>query len=74
MATYTFRCPACSTVFPKYMTISEYIRDMGKTVICPKCGKRVLPTRLISTSPAILYKGDGFYSTDNRRKGDNESS
>ena len=38
---------------------------------CPNCGKK--PRRLI-TSPAIHFKGSGFYKTDNRRPDSSEKS
>jgi len=33
---------------------------------CPHCGKKAL--RQISV-PAVIFKGSGFYSTDNRKSG-----
>ncbi len=34
--------------------------------VCPRCGKR---SRRQISLPAVIFKGPGFYSTDNRRGG-----
>ena len=42
---------------------------------CPKCGGR---SRRLISMPAVIFKGSGFYSTDNRKgssaSGDGDSS
>jgi len=38
---------------------------------CPECGKRV--RRLIHGGMGVIFKGSGFYSTDNRNGGKNRS-
>ena len=34
--------------------------------VCPRCGG---PSRRQISLPAVIFKGSGFYSTDNRRVG-----
>ncbi|MBI4216745.1 MAG: zinc ribbon domain-containing protein [Chloroflexi bacterium] len=59
MPTYEFKCPACHIHFEVKNGFSQ---DAHGT--CPKCqaeGQRVY------NSVLVLFKGPGFYSTDNNR-------
>ncbi|NWF71500.1 MAG: zinc ribbon domain-containing protein [Nitrospirae bacterium] len=56
MPIYEYQCEACAERFE----IKQGMKDDPLTV-CPQCGKRV--QRLIS-SPAIMFKGSGWYVTD----------
>lgn len=38
---------------------------------CPTCGKK---SRRQLSLPAVIFKGSGFYSTDNRKGGDSRST
>ena len=38
---------------------------------CPKCGRQ---SRRQISLPAVIFKGSGFYSTDNRKSGSNGKS
>ena len=58
MPIYDYRCDECGHVFSAVQSYSE-----GPIQMCPSCGKR--PRRLIST-PAIVFKGGGWYKTDSR--------
>lgn len=60
MPTYEYRCEKCGR-FEEFQRISD---DPLKT--CPKCGGPV--KRLISSNVSIIFKGSGFYTTDNRSK------
>ncbi len=60
MPTYDYECPKCGR-FDVFQKISAPPLD-----ICPECGAPV--NRLISKNVAIIFKGSGFYSTDNKQK------
>jgi putative FmdB family regulatory protein len=66
MPTYDYECLSCGHTFELFQSMSE---EPAKE--CPKCGKEV--RRLISPGLGIIFKGSGFYVTDNR-KGSNGSS
>ena len=56
MPLYEYECGACGHRFEKIQKFSDPLEDK-----CPKCGGHV--HKLIS-SPAIQFKGSGFYITD----------
>ena len=56
MPIYEYRCESCADTFE----IKQSMKDDPLTA-CPRCGKHV--QRLIS-SPAIMFKGSGWYVTD----------
>lgn len=56
MPIYEYQCEACTDKFE----VKQSMKDDPLTT-CPRCGKRV--QRLIS-SPAIMFKGSGWYVTD----------
>ncbi|TKB62501.1 MAG: zinc ribbon domain-containing protein [Nitrospira sp.] len=56
MPIYEFQCESCADRFE----IKQSMKDDPLTT-CPRCGKSV--QRLIS-SPAIMFKGSGWYVTD----------
>lgn len=56
MPIYEYQCESCTDKFE----IKQSMKDDPLTA-CPRCGKRV--QRLIS-SPAIMFKGSGWYVTD----------
>jgi putative FmdB family regulatory protein len=65
MPLYEYECDACDHRFEKIQKFSDPLEDT-----CPKCGGHV--HKLIS-SPAIQFKGSGFYITD-YPKGDKGSA
>jgi putative FmdB family regulatory protein len=65
MPLYEYECDACGHRFEKIQKFSDPLEDT-----CPKCGGHV--HKLIS-SPAIQFKGSGFYITD-YPKGDKGSA
>lgn len=56
MPIYEYQCTSCAHRFEQKQSIKD---DPIKE--CPRCGKDV--TKLIS-SPAIMFKGSGWYITD----------
>jgi putative FmdB family regulatory protein len=62
---YDYRCDECGHRFSAVQSYSE-----GPIEKCPNCGKR--PRRLITT-PAIVFKGSGWYKTDSRGKAPSEA-
>jgi len=61
MPLYEYQCVECDHQF-------EVIRKFSDPPIerCPKCGG---PVRKLMSSPAIQFKGSGWYITDYARKG-----
>jgi putative FmdB family regulatory protein len=62
MPLYEYVCDACGRRFEKIQKFSDPAPDP-----CPHCGKGPV-TRQMS-SPAIQFKGSGFYITDYAKKG-----
>ncbi|HUV39048.1 MAG TPA: FmdB family zinc ribbon protein [Planctomycetota bacterium] len=60
MPTYDYECDACAHRFERFQSITS--RPVRK---CPACGARKV-RRLIWSGGAILFKGNGFYTTDYR--------
>src|SRR5712691_9207284 len=56
MPLYEYECDACRHRFEKIQKFSDPLEDT-----CPTCGGRV---RKLMSSPAIQFKGSGFYITD----------
>ena len=56
MPLYEYECDACSHRFEKIQKFSDPLVDT-----CPKCGGHV---HKLFSSPAIQFKGSGFYITD----------
>jgi putative FmdB family regulatory protein len=60
LPTYGYRCPQCKFSFEVKLKFS----DNNSPVFCARCGAKA--ERLFSPVP-IIFKGSGFYITDNRR-------
>ncbi|MGE5508611.1 MAG: FmdB family zinc ribbon protein [Chitinophagales bacterium] len=58
MPTYEYVCPACGR-FEEFQKITE-----PAITACPRCGAPV--KRLISGGLGVIYKGSGYYTTENR--------
>jgi putative FmdB family regulatory protein len=67
MPLYEFQCDACENRFER---IQKFTDPNPET--CPKCGKS--PVRKLPSSPAIQFKGSGFYITDYAKKSSSEAS
>ena len=66
MPLYEYQCEACHTRFEKIQKFSD-----PPIETCPSCGGRV--NKLFS-SPAIQFKGTGWYITDYAKKSGTDSS
>ena len=66
MPLYEYQCDACAHRFEVIQKYSDAHID-----VCPKCGGTV--SKLLS-SPAIQFKGSGFYLTDYGRAGKSDAS
>ena len=66
MPLYEYQCESCSARFERIQKFS----DPPETV-CPTCGG---PVRKLLSSPAIQFKGSGFYITDYAKKSGESSS
>jgi putative FmdB family regulatory protein len=61
MPLYEYQCESCHERFERIQKFSDPPVD-----VCPKCGKG--PVRKLPSSPAIQFKGSGWYITDYARK------
>ena len=59
MPTYEYRCKCCEHEFELFQSMTDEPLN-----ICPECGGEV--ERLIGTGGGLIFKGSGFYITDNR--------
>src|SRR6266849_8959456 len=66
MPLYEYACDACGERFEKIQKFSDPLEDT-----CPKCGGRV---HKLMSSPAIQFKGSGFYITDYAKKEHTEAA
>ncbi len=66
MPLYEYECQACHHRFEQ---IQRYSDPLVKK--CPVCGKKKVKKLL--SSPAIQFKGTGWYITDYQRKGSSAS-
>jgi putative FmdB family regulatory protein len=67
MPLYEYECDACHHRFERIQKFSDPPVD-----VCPNCGKG--PVKKLLSSPAIQFKGSGWYITDYARKSSTESS
>jgi len=67
MPLYEYRCEACGSTFEKIRKFSDPPLE-----VCEVCGKG--PVRKLISSPAIQFKGSGWYITDYAKKSGTDSS
>jgi putative FmdB family regulatory protein len=67
MPLYEYQCESCNHRFEVIQKFSDPPPD-----VCPVCGKG--PVRQLLSSPAIQFKGSGWYVTDYARKGQSDSN
>jgi putative FmdB family regulatory protein len=67
MPLYEYECDACQRRFERIQKFSDPAID-----VCPNCGKG--PVKKLLSSPAIQFKGSGFYITDYAKKSSSEAS
>lgn len=63
MPLYEYKCLDCSTTFDLRRRF-----DDRSAVTCPKCHGEA---RRLFSPVALMFKGPGFYTTDNRKNGSN---
>ena len=66
MPLYEYQCEKCAHRFEVIQKFSD-----APIEVCPKCGGHVV--KLLS-SPAIQFKGSGWYITDYARKGSDSAT
>jgi putative FmdB family regulatory protein len=66
MPLYEYQCDACSQRFERIQKFSDPLVEE-----CPSCGGKV---RKLLSSPAIQFKGSGWYITDYAKKGSAQGS
>ena len=66
MPLYEYQCESCKKRFERIQKFSDPPVD-----VCPDCGKG--PVRKLLSSPAIQFKGSGFYITDYAKKSSSEA-
>ena len=59
MPVYTYRCESCGVQFERHQSFND-----APLKACPECRKKTL--RKVITPTKIIFKGSGFYATDNR--------
>jgi len=59
MPLYAYRCDHCGVQFDRQQSFAD-----EPLQICPECGEPAL--RKLYQPVGIVFKGKGFYSTDNR--------
>lgn len=67
MPLYEYECDACGRRFEVIQKYSD-----PSVEVCKECGKG--PVRRLFSSPAIQFKGSGFYINDYAQKGKSDSS
>jgi len=65
MPLYEYQCDACENRFERIQKFSDPPVD-----VCPSCGGHV---RKLLSSPAIQFKGTGWYITDYAKKSGSDS-
>ena len=66
MPLYEYQCDKCAHRFEVIQKFSDPPID-----VCPKCGGQV---KKLLSSPAIQFKGTGWYITDYARKGESATT
>ena len=66
MPLYEYQCDACAHRFEVIQKFSD-----APIAVCPSCGGAV---RKLLSSPAIQFKGSGWYITDYARAGKNDGA
>ena len=59
MPVYTYRCESCGVQFERQQSYTD-----APLQVCPECRKKSL--KKVISPVRVVFKGSGFYSTDNR--------
>ena len=60
MPTYEYECRSCGHTFEAIQSIND--KPLSR---CPKCKSSL--RRIINGGMGVIFKGSGFYSTDNKK-------
>ena len=60
MPTYEYECRNCGHTFEAFQSIND--KPLSR---CPRCKSAV--RRVINGGMGVIFKGSGFYSTDNKK-------
>ena len=66
MPTYSYACTECGNRFDEVQAFSD-----DALTTCPKCSGKL---RKLFGSVGVVFKGSGFYRTDNRESGKSSSN
>lgn len=66
MPLYSFICPTCGTHFDERLSF----QDSASSVTCPSGHQGV---KRVYSTPNVVFKGKGFYVTDQRKHTSTES-
>ena len=66
MPTYQYRCRECGVELEKVQKFSD-----PALTVCEECGGEL---RKVYNAVGVVFKGSGFYATDNRTKGASNSA
>lgn len=67
MPVYTYRCSSCGVQFEKHQGFHD-----APLKTCPECRKKTL--KKVITPTKVIFKGSGFYITDNKSASGGKSS
>ena len=67
MPTYDYKCEKCERTFEYFQSMSD-----EPLTVCQECNGPL--KRLIGGGLGIIFKGSGFYVTDNKSKNSNTST
>ncbi|MBI9103464.1 MAG: zinc ribbon domain-containing protein [Spirochaetales bacterium] len=67
MPTYDYRCEKCENVFEEFHGMTE-----DPEIKCPLCGN--VSKKMIGGGLGIIFKGSGFYVTDNKTASNSSGS
>lgn len=62
MPNYDYKCDQCGHYFEIFQNISDLPLEE-----CPQCKGKI--RRLIKGGTGVIFKGSGFYATDNPKRG-----
>jgi len=63
--TYEYQCSDCSATIERWQRFND-----APLTLCPTCGGSL---RRVFSAVGIIFKGSGWYCTDNRSNGRSES-
>ncbi len=67
MPVYTYRCSSCGVQFERH----QFFHD-APLKTCPECRKKTL--KKVITPTKVIFKGSGFYATDNKSPSGSKAS